>query len=48
MYSNGLKYSEIAEVLNLNPNSVGKMISRTIEKFVKIVKKEYHELFQKV
>ena len=46
MYYNGLKYSEIAEALELNPNSIGKTLSRTIEKFIGIFKKEYHELLQ--
>ena len=45
MYYNGMKYSEIAEILDLNPNSIGKTLSRIIEKFVRIVKKEYHEMF---
>jgi RNA polymerase sigma-70 factor (ECF subfamily) len=46
MYYNGLKYKEIAEILKINPKSIGKTLSRTIEKFVSIVRKEYHEMFQ--
>lgn len=45
MYYNGLKYAEIAEILEMNPTSIGKTISRTIEKFVKTFKQEYHEMF---
>lgn len=45
LYYNGLKYAEIAEVLEINPNSIGKLLSRAIEKFVSIFKKEYNEMF---
>ena len=45
LYHDGLKYAEIAEVLNINPNSVGKLLARTIKKLVLKFKSEYHEMF---
>ncbi len=45
LYHNGLKYKEIAEVLNINPKSVGTMLVRAINKLKLLLKKEYHELF---
>jgi RNA polymerase sigma-70 factor (ECF subfamily) len=45
LYHNGLKYKEIAKVLNLNPNSVGTMLVRSIDKLKQLLKTEYYELF---
>ena len=45
LYHNGLKYKEIAEVLELNPNSVGTLLARAIDKLRSLLKKDYHELF---
>jgi len=45
LYHNGLKYKEIAEVLNINPKSVGTMLVRAINKLKLLLQKEYHELF---
>ncbi len=45
LYHNGLKYKEIAEVLNINPKSVGTMLVRAISKLKILLKTEYHELF---
>ena len=41
----GLKYKEIAEVLEINPKSVGTMLVRAIDKLKLLLKTEYHELF---
>lgn len=46
LYHNGLKYKEIAEVLDMNPNSVGTIIVRSMAKLKKLLKTEYHELFR--
>ncbi len=46
LYHEGLSYAEIAEVLDMNPNSVGKNLSRSIQKFKSILKTEHHELFE--
>lgn len=45
LYHNGLKYKEIAEVLELNPASVGTLLVRAIDKLRSLLKKDYHELF---
>ncbi len=45
LYHNGLKYKEIADVLELNPASVGTLLVRAIDKLRSILKREYHELF---
>jgi len=47
LYQQGLKYKEMAEILEINPASVGKTLSRTIEKLRTIIKEECHELFEK-
>ena len=46
LYHNGLKYKEIAEVLDINPNSVGKLLVRSIAKLKQLLKTDYHELFR--
>lgn len=45
LYHNGLKYKEIAEVLDINPNSVGTLLVRSIDKLKQLLKTDYHELF---
>lgn len=45
LYHHGLKYKEIAEVLEINPKSVGTMLVRAIDKLKLLLKTEYHELF---
>jgi RNA polymerase sigma-70 factor (ECF subfamily) len=45
LYHNGLKYKEIARVLDLNPASVGTMLVRAIKKLKHLLKSEYYELF---
>jgi len=46
LYHKGLKYKEIAEVLDINPNSVGKLLVRSIAKLKELLKTDYHELFR--
>ncbi len=46
LYHNGLSYSEIAEVMKMNPASVGKTLVRAIEKLKKKMKLNYHEMFE--
>ena len=45
LYHEGMSYSEMAEILEINPNSVGKTLSRAIEKLTFTLKIEYNELF---
>ena len=45
LYHHGLKYKEMAEVLDINPKSIGTMLMRAINKLKLLLKKEYHELF---
>ncbi len=45
LYYNGLSYAEIADVLEMNPNSVGKTLARNISKLTSNLKIQYHELF---
>lgn len=46
LYQQGLKYKEMAEILEMNPVSVGKTLTRTIDKLKTIIKEECHELFK--
>ncbi len=46
LYHNGLKYKEIAEILEIKPNSVGTYLVRTINKLKTLLKEDYHELFR--
>lgn len=46
LYNKGFSYSEIAEVLEINPASVGKTLVRAIEKFKEMLKTHCHELFE--
>ena len=41
-----LSYQEISEVLGMNINSVGSLISRSRSKLIKNIKMKYHELFK--
>jgi len=45
LYHQGLKYREIAEVLEMNPKFVGTYLVRAINKLKDILMKDYHELF---
>jgi RNA polymerase sigma-70 factor (ECF subfamily) len=46
LYHNGLSYNEIAEIMKINPASVGKTLVRVIEKLKKKLKLDYHEMFE--
>lgn len=46
LYHNGLKYKEIAEIMEINPSSVGTYLVRTINKLKTLLKADYHELFR--
>ncbi len=46
MYSEGFSYKEIAQSACLNPNSIGKILSRALKKLEKELKTEYYELLQ--
>jgi RNA polymerase sigma-70 factor (ECF subfamily) len=46
LYHNGFSYAEMAEILGINPNSVGKTLVRAIEKLKIILKTQYHEMFE--
>ncbi len=46
LYNNGFSYAEMAEVLEMNPKSVGKMLVRAIEKLKGTLKIQYHEMFE--
>ncbi len=46
LYMDGLSYAEIAEVMEMNVNSVGKTLSRAIKKLSALLKGErYNEVF---
>ncbi len=46
LYNNGFSYAEMADILEINPNSVGKTLVRAIEKLKEILKIQYHEMFE--
>ena len=46
LYSDGLSYSEISEILNINFASVGNSILRAKNKLIKNLKTKYHGLFE--
>lgn len=46
LYNNGLSYSEMAEILEINPNSVGTTLVRAIEKLKQTLKIHYNEMFE--
>lgn len=45
LYDEGFSYSEIAEITGNNQNSIGKMLSRNIEKLKTKLKLQYNEMF---
>jgi RNA polymerase sigma-70 factor (ECF subfamily) len=45
VYSEGLSYKEIAEVTGIKFSSIGKMLSRTLKKIEKELKKQRYELY---
>ncbi len=46
LYHDGFTYAEIADILEINPSSVGKTLSRAIQKFKLVLKTKHHELFE--
>lgn len=46
LYRKQFSYKEMAEVLQMNPNSVGKTLSRIIQKVTQKIKEVNHELFE--
>jgi len=46
LYNNGFSYAEMAEILGMNPNSVGKTLVRAIESLKRTLKIHYHEMFE--
>jgi RNA polymerase sigma-70 factor (ECF subfamily) len=46
LYNNGFSYSEIAEIIEINPASVGTTLVRAINKLKEILKLQYHEMFE--
>jgi RNA polymerase sigma factor (sigma-70 family) len=46
LYHNGFSYSEMAEILEMNPNSIGKTLVRAIETLKQTLKIHYHEMFE--
>jgi RNA polymerase sigma-70 factor (ECF subfamily) len=46
LYHNGFSYAEMAEIIGINPNSVGKTLVRAIEKLKITLKTQYHEMFE--
>lgn len=46
LYHNGFSYLEMAEILQINPNSVGKTLVRAIDNLKKTLKIQYHEMFE--
>jgi|WetSurMetagenome_2_1015567.scaffolds.fasta_scaffold22755_5 RNA polymerase sigma-70 factor, ECF subfamily len=46
LYHNGFSYSEMAEIMGINPNSVGTILVRAISSLKKTLKIQYHEMFE--
>ncbi len=46
LYNNGFSYAEIAEIMDINPASVGTTLVRAINKLKEILKLHYHEMFE--
>ena len=46
LYHNGFSYSEMAEIMEINPNSVGTTLVRAIERLKTTLKIQYHEMFE--
>lgn len=46
LYNNGFSYAEMADILDLNPNSIGRTLVRAIEKLKETLKIHYHEMFE--
>ncbi|MCX6333738.1 MAG: RNA polymerase sigma factor [Bacteroidia bacterium] len=46
LYNIGFSYTEIAEIMDINPASVGTTLVRAINKLKEILKLHYHEMFE--
>lgn len=46
LYNIGFSYAEMAEIMDLNPASVGTTLVRAINKLKEILKLHYHEMFE--
>lgn len=46
LYNNGFSYAEMAEIMGINPSSVGKTLVRAIERLKETLKIQYHEMFE--
>jgi RNA polymerase sigma-70 factor (ECF subfamily) len=46
LYNSGLSYSEMAQIMEVNPASIGQMLVRAIEKLKNELKIHYHEMFE--
>lgn len=46
LYHNGFSYTEMAEIMGINPGSVGKTLVRAIERLKETLKIHYHEMFE--
>jgi RNA polymerase sigma-70 factor, ECF subfamily len=45
LYSEGLSYKEMAEATGIRPVSIGKLLSRTLERIEKEIKEQGYELY---
>ncbi len=46
LYYDGLSYYEIANITEINYNSIGTTLVRAIQKFKNVLKLQYHEMFE--
>ena len=46
LYHNGFSYAEMAEIMGINPNSVGKTLVRAIDRLKETLKIKYYEMFE--
>ncbi|TAL60089.1 MAG: RNA polymerase sigma factor [Bacteroidetes bacterium] len=46
LYHNGFSYAEMAEIMGMNPNSVGTTLVRAIDRLKETLKIHYHEMFE--
>ena len=46
LYQDGFSYAEMADIMGINPNSVGKTLVRAICRLKETLKIQYHEMFE--
>ena len=46
LYHKGFSYAEMADIMGMNPNSIGKTLVRAIENLKETIKINYHEMFE--